>query len=234
MNISNIDYQFLLDIDSNPIIVFNNDGKIVYLNDNGEILMGYAKVKEIFSLAINNAPKEYGVKNTQIELTYNHLHFYAINVGYLSDEWIGIRFYYRPRARKHSKKITGKDILTDINQLLGVAIDQFTIASNCDIRLFTDQDISPTLLNQNSFSKLLRKTLSQFRAAHYLDITLKFNIGDHVVINNKQCRLINLKFASSARYCSEDSFIDELSNDLNIQCNLQAESIAFEIPLITD
>lgn len=234
MNTSSIDYRFLLDMDSNPVVVFNNNGNIVYLNDNGEILMGYAKVKDIFNLAIDNAPKKYGTKNTQIELTYNHLSFYAISVGYLTDEWIAIHFYYRPRAKKYTKTTTGNEVSTDINQLLGIAMDQFTIESNCDIRLLTDQDISTTLMNQNNFLKLLRKTLSLFKATHYLDITLKFGIGDHVIIDNKQCRLVNLKFASSGRYCNEDRFIDELAINLNISTHLKENSVEFEIPLITD
>ena len=157
MNTSNIDYKFLLEVDNNPLVVFNHEGKILYLNGNAEILMSYISPKEIFGLAVNYAPHEYGTKTTQIELAYNQLKFYAINVSYNSDEWIAVRLYYRPRDKQLNKRNSSKgEILTDINMLLDVAIIQFKIDTDTDIRLFTDKDIPKTLLNQNSFSKLLR------------------------------------------------------------------------------
>ncbi len=233
MSTSNIDYKFLLEIDNNPIIVFNNDGKILCLNNNAEILMGCVSTKEMFHLAISNAPKEYGTKTTQLELSYGHLKFYAINVSYNSDEWIAIRLYYRPRDKQLAKRInSNSEILTDINILLDVAIVQFKIDSTTNIKLFTDQDIPKTLLNQNSFLKLLRKTLSSFKNASYLNISLKLGIGEHIIIADKRYPLINLTFNSNGRYCDEDKYIKELSNELFLVSELSENNIRFEIPLI--
>ncbi len=233
MSTSNIDYKFLLEIDNNPIIVFNNDGKILCLNNNAEILMGCVSTKEMFHLAISNAPKEYGTKTTQLELSYGHLKFYAINVSYNSDEWIAIRLYYRPRDKQLTKRInSNSEILTDINILLDVAIVQFKIDSTTNIKLFTDQDIPKTLLNQNSFLKLLRKTLSSFKNASYLNISLKLGIGEHIIIADKRYPLINLTFNSNGRYCDEDKYIKELSNELFLVSELSENNIRFEIPLI--
>ncbi len=233
MSTSNIDYKFLIEIDNNPIIVFNNDGKILCLNNNAEILMGCVSTKEMFHLAISNAPKEYGTKTTQLELSYGHLKFYAINVSYNSDEWIAIRLYYRPRDKQLAKRVnSNSEILTDINRLLDVAIVQFKIDSTTDIKVFTDQDIPKTLLNQNSFLKLLRKTLSSFKTASYLDISLKLGIGEHIIIGDKRYPLINLTFNSNGRYCDEDKSIKELSNELFLVSELAESSIGFEIPLI--
>ena len=233
MNTSKIDYRFLLEIDNNPIIVFNNDGKILCLNNNAEILMGEVSAKEIFHLAISNAPKDYGSKTTQIELTYCHLKFYAINVSYNSDEWIAIRLYYRPRDKHLLKRVSSKNqVLTDLNILLDLAIVQFKIASTADIKLFTDHDIPKILLNQNDFLKLLRKTLNSFRNTSYLDISLKLDIGEHIVIEDERYSLINLIFKSNGRYCNEDKLIKELSNELFLVSELKDDSILFEIPLI--
>jgi len=233
MKTFNIDYNFLLEVDNNPIIVFNYNGKILYLNNNAEILMSYVSPKEIFSLAINNAPKDYGTKTTQIELIYNYLKFYAINVSYNSDEWIAIRLYYRPRDKKLAKRNgSNSEVLSDINLLLDVAIVQYKIEANTNIRVFTDQDIPKTLLNQNDFLKLLRKTLSSFKNSSHLDITLKLGIGEHIIINDKRYPLINLIFSSNGRYCNEDKSIKELSSELFLVSNLTENSIDFEIPLI--
>jgi len=73
MNSCNIDYKFLLDMDNNPIIVFNSYGKIIFVNNNGEVLLSYVSPKEIFKLAMDNAPKDYGNKTTQIELKITDL-----------------------------------------------------------------------------------------------------------------------------------------------------------------
>ncbi len=236
MNTSNldIDYKFLLEIDNNPIIVFNHDGKILYLNNNAEILMSYANVKDIFNLALKHAPKEYGSQTVQIELSYNQLKFYAINVSYNSDEWIAIRFYYRPRESLGFKRDKNSGILTNINKLLDIAIIQFKIESNTDIRIFTDQDIPQTLINQNSFLKLLRKTLSLFKASPYLDITLKLGIGEHIIIDHKRYMLINLEFKSNSRYCLDDENIKKLAEELYLVANLSENCVCFEIPLIKD
>ncbi len=234
MNTSNIDYKFLLEVDNNPLVVFNHEGKILYLNGNAEILMSYISPKEIFGLAVNYAPHEYGTKTTQIELAYNQLKFYAINVSYNSDEWIAVRLYYRPRDKQLNKRNSSKgEILTDINMLLDVAIIQFKIDTNTDIRLFTDKDIPKTLLNQNSFSKLLRKSLSSFKAASFLDIELKLGIGEHIIIDEKKYSLIILKFKSNGRYCNRDEEIKDLASELYLVSNLLENSIEFEIPLIS-
>jgi hypothetical protein len=233
MNIlEEIDFKYLIEVDTNPLIIFNNEGKILYLNSSAEILMGYVNSKEIFNLALNNASKDYGSRTTQIELSYMQLNFYAINVSYLNEEWIAIRLYYRPLSKKISKKNRTKEVLTDINKLLDIALLQFKIESDTEIRVFTDQDIPKTMLNQNSFSKLLRKTLYSFKASKYLDITLKLGIGEHIIIDDRPYPLIDLKFESNGRYTSEDKSIKELCNELFLVSNLSENSILFEIPLI--
>ncbi len=228
-----VDFNFLTEMDNNPLIVFNSNGKIIYLNDNAEILMGYAKKSDIYKLTINNAAKDYGIKHTKMELHYKHLNFYAISVGYSNDEWIAIRLYYRPLSRKYSKYNIEEQVVTDVNKMLSVAIHQFTIDKTIDIRLFADSEIPATLLNQNNFLKLLRKSLSLFKANTYLDITLKLDIGDQIIVNNKSYKIIILKFQSNGRYCTEDKDIDQLANELCIVPNLKENSIAFDIPLIT-
>ena len=232
MNNFEIDYKFLLEVDNNPIVVFNHSGKILYLNSNAEILMSYASVQDIFNIALKHAPKEYGSKTTQIELNYNQLNFYAINVSYNCDEWIAVRLYYRPREKREKKSPKNSNILTNINKLLDIAIVQFKIESNTDIRLFTDQDLPETMINQNGFLKLLRKSLSLFKSTAYLDITLKLGIGEHIIIDGQRYSLIDLKFSSSGRHCTHDDYIKELANELCLVSNLSEKSVYFEIPLI--
>ncbi len=232
MNTTNIDFKFLVESDNNPLIVFNHNGKIIYLNSNAEVLMSYANVHDVFELALKNAPKEYGNKTTQIELNFNQLNFYAINVSYISDEWIAIRLYYRPRDKMLTKRNKSAEIPTDLNSLLDIAITQFKIDSSSNIRLFTDQDIPKVMLNQNNFLKLLRKVLALFKATSYIDITLKVGIGEHIIIEGQRYPLIDLIFSSNGRYCDDDDIIKNLAKELCLVANLKENSIFFEIPLI--
>jgi len=233
MNTFDIDFKFLVESDSSPLIVFNHNGHIEYLNSNAEILMSYVNTKGIFDLAVKNAPKDYGSNTTQVELKYGHLKFYSINVSYINDEWIAIRLYYRPREYIQVDNSNKENlVLTDLNRLLDVAIIQFKIDASTDIRLFTDKDIPKTLINQNSFLKLLRVVLSQFRAVSYLDIALKLGIGEHIVMDGKRYPLVNLEFISNGRYCNDDKEIESLSKELCLVSSLDENSISLEIPLI--
>ena len=227
-------FEFLANMDSNPLIVFNPNGKIVYLNDSAEILMGYVSASEIYNLALNNAPKEYGMKNSKMELVYDHLNFYGISVGYNSDEWIAIKLYYRPLSKKYANGDAKQHILTDINKMLSVAIHQYTIDKNIDIRLFADSELPLTMLNQNDFLKLLRITLSTFRECSYLDITLKLGIGEYLLVNGKSYKISILKLTSYQRSSKEDKDIDELANRLCIVPNIQEHNISFDIPIIQE
>ncbi len=229
-----LDFEFLVNMDNNPLIVFNPNGKIIYLNNSAEILMGYVSSSEIYNLALNNAPKEYGVKNSKMELVYDHLNFYSISVGYKSDEWIAIKLYFRPLSKKYANGDTKQHILTDINKMLSVAIYQFTIDKDIDIQLFADGDLPHTMLNQNEFLKLLRITLSTFSNCKSLHISLKLGIGEHLIINNNSYKIAILKFKSNTRERKEDKEIDELANRLCIVPNIQAKSISFDIPLIQE
>ena len=229
-----LDFEFLVNMDNNPLIVFNPNGKIIYLNNSAEILMGYVSSSEIYNLALNNAPKEYGVKNSKMELVYDHLNFYSISVGYKSDEWIAIKLYFRPLSKKYANGDTKQHILTDINKMLSVAIYQFTIDKDIDIQLFADGDLPHTMLNQNEFLKLLRITLSTFSNCKSLHISLKLGIGEHLIINNNSYKIASLKFKSNTRERKEDKEIDELANRLCIVPNIQAKSISFDIPLIQE
>jgi len=231
MNISKeINYKFLLENDNNPIIIFDYNGKILFINDNGEILISYVSKKEIFELALNNAPHSYGSKITQIDLTYDRLCFYAINVSYNSDEWIAIRLYYKPKNKTISNN--KNKVLTNINSLLDIAITQFKINYNTNVKLFIDIDIPEILLNQNDFSKLLRKTFLKFKDADEVNIELKFAIGEHIIINDKKYSLIYLTFSSNISLLAKMDDIKELSSQLDIVCSFYEYKINFEIPLI--
>ena len=232
MNTTSIDFKTFIECDNSPFILFNAKGKIVYLNDAAEILMGYATKKELYDLALDYAPKSYGYKTTMIPLQYDALHFYAITIGYQDEEHICIRLYHRPRLNAPQTLSSEKYVKTDINTLLEANITLFQMVNHNELRLLVDQDIPEFKIDQNHFSKLLRKSLHAFRASDSIRITLKFIVGEYVIINNQKENLVELKIEANGRYSDEESAIEQLANENHISTIFKEHSITLQIPFL--
>jgi len=232
MNTTSIDFQAFIEWDNSPFILFDNNGKIIYLNNAAEILFGYVSKKELFDIAVSYAPQNFGYKTTSLTLNYDSFLFHAITVGYENEEQISIRLYNTPRIRPTRKLETDKFITTDINILLEANIALFKTKNSNPLRLLTDQDLPPFKIDQNSFSKLLRKTLNAFRASDSIDISLKLLIGQHVIIDNKKEPIVQLSIEANGRYTDTDNEIELLAAESQIKCLLKEHSIKLEIPLI--
>ena len=86
-------YEKLLEYDLNPYFIFNSNGRVTKFNKEAEFLLNYVSVKELFQLAVDNASQDFGFSQKYIPLKYNKHSYYAILVGYMSDEEIALRLY---------------------------------------------------------------------------------------------------------------------------------------------
>jgi len=127
---------------------------------------------------------------------------------------------------------TDKFITTDINILLEANIALFKTKNTNPLKLLTDQDLPPFKIDQNNFSKLLRKTLDAFKSSDSIDISLKLLIGQHVIIDDKKESIVQLSIQANGRYADADEEIRTLAAESQIKCLLQEHSIKLEIPLI--
>jgi len=233
MNTESINFQSFLDWDNSPFILFSSSGKILYLNNAAEILFGYVSKQELYDLTLAYAPQNFGYKTTTLSLNYDSFTFYAITIGYENEEQISIRLYNAPRIRSTTPIEKDKLVTTDINLLLEANIALFRTKNSNHLQLLTDQDIPDFKIEQNNFSKLLRKTLDSFRASDSINITLKLLTGEHVIIAGKKRAIIQLSIAANGRYADTD---EEIKN-IAIQCRIaylpKERTIKLEIPLIT-
>ena len=227
-----INYETFVEWDNSPFILFNNSGKIIYLNNAAEILFGYVSKKELFDIAVSYAPQNFGYKTTSLALNYDSFLFHAITVGYESEEQISLRIYNTPRIKPTRKLETNKFITTDINILLEANIALFKTKNTNPLKLLTDQDLPAFKIDQNNFSKLLRKTLNAFRSSDSIDISLKLLIGQHVIIEGKKEPIIQLAIEANGRYADTDDEIQTLAAESQIKLLLKEHSIKLEIPLI--
>ncbi len=231
MNLKSIDFEFLVESDNSPVIVFDSNGKIIYLNQNAEILLGYTTSKELFNIALQNAPSDVGVKTTQIDLHYGSFNFYSITVSYKSEDYIAIRLYYKPKI-KHINRNDSK-IETDLNRLLNNSIIHFQISNtNTKISLMADLEIPTTKTNQNRLSLLFRKVLDSFKYSRYVDINLSFKIGEFIIIDSKRYNIITISYRSDSRNIDDDFDIKMLIEELSLDGYLDQNSVVLDIPLI--
>lgn len=232
MNTVSIDFQNFVEWDNSPFILFDNNGKILYLNNAAEILFGYVAKKELYDIAVSYAPQSFGYKTTSLELSYDSFFFHAITVGYKNEEQISLRLYNAPRFKARQKLETNKFISTDINILLEANIALFKTKNNNPLKLLADHDLPSFKIDQNNFSKLLRKVLNAFRASDSIDISLKLLIGQHVIIEDQKKAIIQLQVQANGRYLDEDDEIQVLATQSQIKPLLKEHAITLEIPFI--
>jgi hypothetical protein len=232
MNTLSIDFQPFVEWDNSPFILFSNQGKILYLNNAAEILFGYVSKQELYDIALAYAPQSFGYKTTTLTLNYDSFNFYAVTVGYENEEHISIRFYNTPRVKPSVPLETGKLITTDINILLEANIALFKTKNSNRLQLLTDQDIPSFKIDQNNFSKLLRKTLNAFRSSDSINVSLKLLIGEHVIIAGKKESIVQLSIEANGRYNDADTEIKALADQSHISVVLKEHVIKLEIPLI--
>lgn len=227
-----INFEPFVEWDNSPFVLFNNEGRILYLNHSAELLFGSVSTKELYDLTLAYASAGFGYKTTSLTLSYDAFIFHAITVGYENEEQISLRLYHAPAVQPKSKLQTESLILTDINVLLEANIALFQAENSNPLKLLTDQDLPLFKMDQNHFSKLLRKVLHSFRSSDSIDISLKLLIGQHILINNKKESLAGLKITANGRYVESDEEITELAAKNQIKAIFKEHSILLEIPLI--
>ena len=227
-----INFKFFLENDSNPFILFNNQGKIKYLNTSAELLMGSCQPKDIFNIALSHAPQTFGAQKTALSLSFNSFEFYGINVLYDNEEYIGIHLYNKPMATIDDNSRLDGYTSTDINVLLQANIELFNISYQGEIKLLTDYDIPKFQIHQNDFSLLLRNIFTQFEKSKALEILIKIKLGERVVVKNKRYSIIIIQLKSTKREEDTDKEIELLAHKNHINIHFKKQEIILEIPAI--
>jgi len=229
---NSIDFKFFIENDSNPFILFSNSGKIEYLNNSAEILMGSCHPKELFKLTLSSAPKNFGYNKTAIDLSFGSFEFYGINVLYENEDYIAIHLYNKPIAKIDDKTLLEGYMLTDLNILLQANIELFDINYNGKIKLLTDYDIPKLQIHQNNFSMLLRHIFSQFEQTKQLDITMKIKLGERIVVKEIRYSIISLHIQGNKRDNEQDKEIELLAFKNHINIHFKKSATLLEIPAI--
>ncbi len=231
MNSISTSFRFLVENDSNPLILFDSQGKIVYLNKSAELFIGSVSQKELYELAIMHAPKTFGAKITHMDLVFKVFKFYAINILYENEDEIAMHLYVKSNLKQRNIVLDGYTA-TDINILLEANIELFRTQYDGKLRLFTDFDLPEIEMNQNNFSILLRKIFEHCRVAKSIEIELKLKIGEVMVVGKKRYPILTLMIKAEGRSSEGDVEIEKLANKNYINSFLSKKCFLLEIPYI--
>ena len=227
-----IDFKFFIENDSNPFMLFSNNGKIKYLNTSAELLMGSCQPRELFEIALAHAPKNFGYHKTLINLSFGSFEFYGINVLYENEELLGMHLYNKPMAKIDDDILLEGYMLTDINILLQANIELFGINYPGEIKLLTDYEIPPFQLHQNNFSLLLRNLFSLFEKSKMLEIHIKIKLGERIVVKEQRYSIISLQLLCENRDSTKDKELELLALKNHINIHFKPNATVLEIPAI--
>jgi nitrogen-specific signal transduction histidine kinase len=227
-----IDPEFFLDHDNSPLIVFDRSGGIAYLNHAAEILMGHVDARHLHRLALTHAPHDFGSLTTAMELHFGSWHFYAITVAYRDEEHIGLYLYYRPLPQALKPVDPARLKTTNIHTILEASLALFSLQNPARFDLLTDADLPPFMLDQNAFSRLLRKCLHLFRTSTDLHIRLSMAIGESMRVDATRYPIVRLQMQAQTRHNDAEASLRQLAADQQILLDLDTNAIRLDIPFI--
>ncbi|NCD10972.1 MAG: hypothetical protein EOL93_00340 [Epsilonproteobacteria bacterium] len=205
--------------DYNPFIVFDSNGKIVSLNQEAQYLLGEVNHKKIFDIAGTYASITYGFKTTIVDIAFNSYKFYAITVGYLDEDVIGIKLYKNATKKFANVEEYGESV--NIYALLDLCIS----ASSTNAAIKFKKEFDPTFpdlhLNVENFIKLLNKIYQAHKEATVITTRLSLITGEYIRFNNKKYPIFSISIKSDASSLHYEKTIEEIAHKSNctIQCD---------------
>ena len=181
--------------DINPFIVFNEKGKIKYLNDEAEYFLSFVNEKEIFEFAINNLKDKFITINGHFK--FNKFDFVSASIGYEEDE-IGIKFYKSLLPAKNIK-IEG---LTKINIffILDFCRNYIFLDTKVEFEDLFDVDIPEFFADKKALINEINSVLLNFKNnfnENKLKVIVKFMLGEKMKVANKQYSVIGITIKST-------------------------------------
>ncbi len=223
-------YEKLLEYDLNPYFIFNSNGRITKFNKEAEFLLNYVSVKELFQLAVENASQDFGFSQKYIPLKFNKHEYYAILVGYTSDEEIALRLY-KVVSNQSNTINSGKLKLVNIFSLIELSKNTTLLSSNLKINEIYDISLPEMKININEFLLCLNDCFKYFSNDEEITLKVRMKVGEYEVIDNKKYQIISLEF--SANHKVEVNYsLEEKAGKANANIFFNQNKLKLELPII--
>jgi hypothetical protein len=189
-----VKFDIWIQKDINPFIIFNEKGKIKYLNDEAEYFLSFVNEKEIFEFAINNLKGTFITINKNVR--FNKFEFVSVSIGYEENE-IGIKLY-RQLFPVKNMQIEG---LTKINIffILDFCRNYIFLDKKIEFEDIFDIDIPEFFANKNELINEINSVLVRFKNEKKLKFIVKFMPGEKLKVDDKYYYVIGIMITSNSQ-----------------------------------
>lgn len=222
-------YEQLLEHDLNPYILFDSNGKVKSYNKEAEFLMNFVGVKELFELAVSNASINFGFAHKYISLKYNKQLYYAVLVGYISDDEIALRLY--KSVSNQGNVIDDQKLkLVNIFSLIELSKNSVLLNSNLIIHEIYDVSIPEIKININDFLLCLNDCFSMFANDDQITLQVQIKVGEYEIINNEKHKIVALEFTTD-RKVEIDQSLELKVSKANANIFFNHNHLRLELPI---
>ncbi|MCF6173154.1 MAG: hypothetical protein L3J44_05145 [Campylobacteraceae bacterium] len=203
-----------IEYDYNPFVSFDKNGKVRYINQEAQYLLGETTAKNIFELARDYANITYGFRTTVLDIGYGSFSFYAITVGYMNEDEIGIKLY--KKAAKKLTTIGEYGEIINIYSLLDLCISaaSASCAKTKHIKIF-DPAFPNIRLKIEEFTKLVNKIFQSYLNSPTIKTKLSLNAGEYLKFNDKKYPIFSLHIEGEDRDKSIEKDIEQIALNAN-------------------
>lgn len=220
--------QEWIENDLNPFILFDSKGKVKSLNTEAQFLLGHINASRLFELATTYASPSFGFKTSMVDFDFDHFHFYALTVGYLDEESIGIRLYTKPKQIPGNLSIEGEKV--NIYTLIDLCIASKSISST---RAFTkqfDPSIPELHINTELFIQALNKLFDLTVGKVFVSVNVK--VGEAMRIAEKKYPLLDVLVNADAFEENEFHMIEEICANEMLMFNSSGSICSISLPMV--
>ncbi len=223
-------YSNLIENDLNPFILFDSNGKMRDFNREAEFLFNFVQPKELYELAVSHASIDFGFNRKFISLKYGKITFYAILVGYISDDEIGLRMYKEVCSQEEIIKTTNIE-LTNIFSLIDLSKTTTLLQSDIHIEEVYDISIPQIKLNINEFLLILNECFSIFQSDDRLDLKVYIKTGEYEIIQDTKYQIVSLEFKVN-RDIEIKKYLEKMIIKTHMNFFVNKNILSLEFPMI--
>jgi hypothetical protein len=223
--------ETFIEHDLNPFVVFNSSGKLIHYNDEAEYLLSFVSPNKLYELAINYAPKSFGVRRSQVHLRFDRYTFCALLVGYLDDEKIGLKLY---KEMTNTSSDTSKTEATQINLYTLLQLSKNSVFANRDI--LVTESLDPTIpdmkLQVEKFLKLLNRLFLEYIECKEIEIMVRLKIGQNLIVDGKSYPICNISIKSDKNSIKDSNALHQLASEADVMVIIKEDKTIVEFPII--
>jgi len=223
-------FEKWVEYDYNPLIIFNKEAKVSFINKEAQFLLGFVSTKEIFKLASSYANHDYGFKTTIMDLNFGKYSFFAITVGYSDDTNIGIKLYKKPnKTFNFNEEVKAK---VNIYAIIDLSISSFSTTSETKHQKILDPTFPDIYIKVEPFLKLLTKIYDVFQKSSIITTKLNLKTGEHIVYKTKKYPIFILQISGDNATKADQYLLKDIAIKAQAIINIDKNSISLELPLI--